>query len=65
MSTVSNPTKLILQLLWVELSRVELRWVSTILLDILIERYKILSRGYAKFAYASFMIFSLFARYLL
>ena len=28
-STMSNPTKLLLQLLWVELSYVELRWVLT------------------------------------
>ena len=29
-ASVSKPTKLLLQLLWVELSLVELRWVLTI-----------------------------------
>ena len=33
-STISNPTKLLLQLLSVELSWVELRWVLTILLTL-------------------------------
>ena len=31
MSIMSNPTKLLLQVLWVESSRVELRWVLTII----------------------------------